>query len=240
MSGKCPSVWISMWRSFKWPFRTGSPDAAQAVAEPPTAPLPVQATPAHEAVDLVEGVARAVAELPPITPPRPVQVDPTFDFEAVEPGLDAVQVLARLCRHRSTNPARATVDLSSIALPLPVEANPASEATEPGEAEASLQGSHATADFALPARLAIVAKLNVASARRPRYRPYGLPAGKAVPLPAKVRSVYVRRPPHHLEAQKPTMQRSIQKRTTPAPALVIDLDVVRKVVQSSPIAKRAA
>lgn len=170
--------------------------------------------------------AQATAELPPIQPPLRVEADPVFDLETVEP---------------AEVPALAASELSPIAPPLAVEveADPASEAAEATEVAASMQSSHATADFALPARLAIVAKLNVASARGPQYRPYPLPPGRAVPLASNAQPTYVRCT-LHLDALKPTKRVVIQKQTALAPAVIVDLDAVRKAVQTSLIAKHAA
>ena len=168
--------------------------------------------------------AQAVTETEtsPIPPPLPVPADPAH--EAVD---------------RPEIAAEALVKVPPIPPLLPVNAEPTCEADEPAETAVSVQGSRPTTDFALPARLAVVAKLNVASIRAPRHRPYRLPPGKAVPLAARAQPAHVGRPPR-LEAMKPTTRLIVQKPAAPTPAVVIDLEAVRKAVQSSPAAKHAA
>ncbi len=283
MSGKRHSTWIRIWRSLKWPSHTRLHDAAQAVTETETSPipppLPAPADPAHEAVDRPEIATEAFVKVPPIHLALPIQPDPIFDFEAVDPGLGAEQALAWLLRKRSRSafpnlserppvtralpmvpralPVEAdtvfdfkavdpdlVVEQAIAALPLilpllPVNAEPTCEADEPTETTVSVQRSRPTTDFALPGRLAVVAKLNVPSIRDPRHRPYRLPPGKAVRLAARAQSAHVGRPPR-LEAMKPTTRLIVQKPATPIPAVVINLEAVRKAVQSSPAAKHAA
>jgi hypothetical protein len=228
MSGKRPSAWIRIWRSLKWPSHTRSHDAAQAVTETETSPipppLPMPADPAHEAVDRPKIATEAFVKVHPIHLALPIQSDPIFDFKAVDPDLVVEQAKAAL----------------PLILPLPpVNAEPTCEADEPTETTVSVQSSRPTTDFALPGRLAVVAKLNVPSIRAPRHRPDRLPPGKAVPLAASAPSAQVGRPPR-LEPMKPTTRLIVQKPAAPISAVVIDLEAVRKAVQFSPAAKRAA
>jgi hypothetical protein len=168
--------------------------------------------------------AQAVTETEtsPVPPPLPVPADPAHET------MDHPEVAAK-----------AFVKVPLIPPLLPVYAEPTCEADEPAETAVSVQSSRPTTDFALPGRLAVVAKLNVASIRAPRHRPYRLPPGKAVPLAARAQSAHVGRPPR-LEAMKPTTRLMVQKPTAPISAVVIDLEAVRKAVQFSPSAKRAA
>ena len=231
MSGKRHSTWIRIWRSLKWPSHTRSHDVAQAVTETETSPipppLPMPADPAHEAVDRPEIATEAFVKVPPIHLALPIQSDPIFDFKAVDPDLVVEQAIAAL---------------PLIPSLLPVNAEPTCEADEPAETAVSVQSSRPTTDFALPGRLAVVAKLNVASIPASRHRPYRLPPGKAVPLAAlaaRAKPAHVGRPPR-LEAMEPTTRLIVQKPATPIPAVVIDLEAVRKAVQFSPAAKHAA
>ncbi len=168
--------------------------------------------------------AQAVTETEtsPIPPPLPVPADPVHET------VDHPEVAAE-----------AFVKVPLILPLLPVNAEPTCEADEPTETTVSVQSSRPTTDFALPGRLAVVAKLNVPSIRAPRHRPYRLPPGKAVPLAARAQSAHVGRPPR-LEAMKPTTRFIVQKPATPIPAVVINLEAVRKAVQFSPAAKHAA
>jgi hypothetical protein len=168
--------------------------------------------------------AQAVTETEtsPIPPPLPVPADPAY--EAVD---------------RLETAAEAFVKVPPIPPLLPVIAEPTCEADEPTETTVSVQSSRPTTDFALPGRLAVVAKLNVPSIRAPRHRPYRLPPGKAVPLAARAQPAHVGRSPR-LEAMKPTTRLIVQKPAAPISAVVIHLEAVRKAVQFSPAAKRAA
>ncbi len=169
-------------------------------------------------------VAQAVTETEtsPIPPPLPVPADPAH--ETVD---------------RPKIATEAFVKVPPVPPLRPVNAKPTCEADEPTETTVSVQSSRPTTDFALPGRLAVVAKLNVPSIRAPRHRPYRLPPGKAVPLAARAQSAHVGRPPR-LEAMKPTTRLIVQKPATPIPAVVINLEAVRKAVQFSPAAKHAA
>jgi hypothetical protein len=168
--------------------------------------------------------AQAVTETEtsPIPPPLPMPADPAH--EAVD---------------RPKIATEAFVKVPLIPPLLPVNAEPTCEADEPAETAVSVQSSRPTTDFALPGRLAVVAKLNVASIRAPRPRPYRLPPGKAVPLAARAQPAHVGRSPR-LEAMKPTTRLIVQKPAAPISAVVIHLEAVGKAVQFSPTAKRAA
>lgn len=168
--------------------------------------------------------AQAVTETEtsPIPPPLPVPADPAH--ETVD---------------RPKIATEAFVKVPPVPPLRPVNAKPTCEADEPTETTVSVQSSRPTTDFALPGRLAVVAKLNVPRIRAPRHRPYRLPPGKAVPLAARAQSAHVGRPPR-LEAMKPTTRLIVQKPAAPISAVVIDLEAVRKAVQFSPAAKRAA
>ncbi|GAG77195.1 unnamed protein product, partial [marine sediment metagenome] len=98
--------------------------------------------------------------------------------------------------------SQALAKLSSFAPPPPVKADPAGEALEPVEVAASMQSLRPKTAFMLPARLAIVAKLNVASIRAPRHLLYRLSPGKAVPIAPSVQPARVRHP-QRLESMKP-------------------------------------
>ncbi len=168
--------------------------------------------------------AQAVTETEtsPVPPPLPVPADPAHET------MDHPEVAAK-----------AFVKVPLIPPLLPVYAEPTCEADEPAETAVSVQSSSPTTDFALPGRLAVVAKLNVPSSRAPRHRPYRLPPGKAVPLAARAQSAHMGRPPR-LEPMKPTTRLIVQKPAAPISAVVIDLKAVRKAVQFTPAAKRAA
>jgi hypothetical protein len=168
--------------------------------------------------------AQAVTETEtsPIPPPLPVPADPVH--ETVD---------------RLETAAEAFVKVPLILPLLPVNAEPTCEADEPAETTVSVQSSRPTTGFALPGRLAVVAKLNVPSSRAPRHRLYRLPTGKAVPLAARAQSAHMGRPPR-LEPMKPTTRLIVQKPAAPISAVVIHLEAVRKAVQFSPAAKRAA
>ncbi len=161
-------------------------------------------------------------ETSPIPPPLPVPADPAH--ETVD---------------RPKIATEAFVKVPPVPPLRPVNAKPTCEADEPTETTVSVQSSRPTTDFALPGRLAVVAKLNVPRIRAPRLRPYRLPPGKAVPLAARAQSAHVGRPPR-LEAMKPTTRLIVQKPAAPISAVVIDLEAVRKAVQFSPAAKHAA
>jgi len=203
----------------------------------------------------------------PILPPLPVLADPTFGLETVDPGMGARQTLAWMFRNRgpyaapvaaeaavippapvddagpcsemadlAEDTAQALAKLSSFAPP-PTMADPPAEALEPVEVAVPLQRSRPKTDFMLPARLAVVAKINAATVRAPRHLPYRLSPGKAVPIASSVRPVRVRHP-QRLEAMRPKTRIIVQQR--PTPSEIIDLDSVRKALQSSPVAKYAA
>ena len=87
--------------------------------------------------------------------------------------------------------------------------------------------------FALAARLAAVGKLNVASARAPKWRAYQVPPARAIPM-AIGPAIYARHPAR-LSDTNPTAR--IIKATRTASAMVIDLETARRPVQN--IRKRA-
>ena len=109
------------------------------------------------------------------------------------------------------NPSSEAANLADVAAraivacpfapPPPVKADPPAEALEPVEVALPMQSLHPKTDFMLPARLAIVAKLNVASVRAPRHLANRLLPGKAVPLASSVQPVRVRHS-QRLEAMK--------------------------------------
>ncbi len=94
--------------------------------------------------------AQAVTETEtsPVPPPLPVPADPAHET------MDHPEVAAK-----------AFVKVPLIPPLLPVYAEPTCEADEPAETAVSVQSSRPTTDFALPGRLAVVAKLNVPSSR---------------------------------------------------------------------------
>lgn len=245
MHDECLSVWVRIWRSCQQLSHRHPRDTADAltVAEPVPLPSPILLGTDSNG----EGDASAIAtgtfvQVPPIHLRHPNPLEPVFDFESVGPGLGAERALVLLsqARLRSTSPVQAELPL--LPPPLPVDANDTERdcpADAPAERPVSVRTSHATTNFALPARLAVIAKLNVASARKPRPRAYHLANGKAVPVAAKARPVRAAHP-LRLQALKPTTRVIAQKQMPHAAAVVIDLDVVRKAVQSSPAARHAA
>ena len=202
-------------------------------------PLPVLADPTFdfETVDPGLGARQALACMlrdrapyaVPVTaeasviPSVPVgETDPRSEMDDLAKAAVAAQDLAKL---------------SSFAPPRTANADPPAEALEPVEVAGPMQSLGPKTDFMLPARLAIVAKLNVASVREPRRHPYRFSPEKAVPLASTVQPVRVRNS-QRFEAMKPMTRIMIQER--PALPEIIDLDAARRALQSNPIATQAA
>jgi len=136
-----------------------------------------------------------------------------------------------------------------LALPPPI---PQVVATTPAEASVDLApiapaprtfDFDAARSYQFAARLAVVAKLNVASSRKPKRRSRPAPAGRQIPL-AKTPNVVARRPARRSltpPAVRTPVKPVLLSRPQPKPsAEVIVFQVARDPAQIAFIAKRAA
>ncbi len=123
---------------------------------------------------------------------------------------------------------------------LPVNAEPTCEADEPAETAVSVQSSRPTTNFALPRAMPLLPSSTwLASAPLATALTVSHPERRYPSLQERAQPAHVGRSPR-LEAMKPTTRLIVQKPAAPTLAVVIDLEAVRKAVQSSPAAKHAA
>lgn len=137
-----------------------------------------------------------------------------------------------------------------LALPPPIPQVVASTPAEASVDLAPIAPAPRTFDFdaarsyQFAARLAVVAKLNVASSRKPKRRSRPAPAGRQFPMAKKTSNVVARRPARRtlapLAVRTPVVPVLLSKPQPKPSAEVIVFQVARDPAQIAFIAKRAA